>query len=182
MDLSQDRLALDIGGQSDTSMNQKVVDTAMNSISDNLQSIVDQVSPILRNYTDEYVCESPVPGEWSKKQILGHLIDSAANNNQRFVRTLIDTPLFIPAYEQDLWVSLQGYQEHDWQLMINLWSAYNKHIAFFIGCIPEDQMTRECIVGNKPAVTLGWLIEDYVRHLKHHLQQIVEEPELKILT
>ena len=134
----------------------------MKTFADSLHNIVDQVSPMLRSKSDEHVRKSSAPGKWSRKQILGHLIDSAANNNQRFVRTLIETPLSIPAYEQNLWVSLQAYQEHDWQLMVDLWSAYNRHIAHVIGRIPESQMTRECIIGNKPAVTLGWLIEDQI--------------------
>ena len=137
---------------------------------------------MLRSKSDEHVRKPLAPEKWSRKQILGHLIDSAANNHQRFVRTLIETPLAFPPYEQNLWVSLQGYQEHDWQLMVDLWSAYNRHLAHVIGRIPESQMTRECIIGNKPVVTLGWLIEDYVRHLKHHLRQIVDEPGLDILT
>jgi hypothetical protein len=153
----------------------------MNSFADSLENIVNQVSPMLRSKSDEHVRKPLGLGKWSRKQILGHLIDSAANNHQRFVRTLIETPLAFPPYEQNSWVSLQAYQEHDWQVMVDLWSAYNRHLAHVIGRIPESQMIRECIIGNKPAVTLGWLIEDYIRHLKHHLRQIVDVPDLDIL-
>jgi hypothetical protein len=68
----------------------------MNSFAVSLQNIIDQVSPMLRSKSDEHVSKLLAPGKWSRKQILGHLIDSAANNHQRLVRTLIETPLAIP--------------------------------------------------------------------------------------
>jgi hypothetical protein len=153
----------------------------MNTFADSLQNIIDQLSPILRSQSNVHIRKPLGPEKWSRKQILGHLIDSAANNHQRFVRTLIETPLAFPPYEQNSWVSLQAYQDHDWQVMVDLWSAYNTHFAHIIARIPESEITRECTIGNKPAVTLGWLIGDYLRHLKHHLRQIVDEPSLDIL-
>ncbi len=151
----------------------------MNDISGQLTQIIEMVTPILFSYSDKDMHKSPGAGEWSKKQILGHLIDSAANNNQRFIRILIEAPAAIPPYQPEKWVVLQGYQEHDWQLMVTLWAAYNRHIAFVIQRIPLAELDRECSIGDKPPVTLRWLIEDYLRHLKDHLRQVVAEPELE---
>ncbi len=40
-------------------------------------------------------------GGWTQKQIVGHLLDSAANNRQRFVRAMIDGQYAGPGYAQD---------------------------------------------------------------------------------
>jgi hypothetical protein len=113
------------------------------------------------------------PGRWSTKEILGHLIDSAANNHQRFVRALVDGHLKFPAYEQQSWVSVQRYQEAPWDELIGLFAAYNIHLARLIATIPDEAKTIECQIGEGPSQTLGELAEDYLRHLRHHLHQIV---------
>jgi len=122
-------------------------------------------------------------GEWSPKQILGHLIDSAANNHQRFVRGQFTDHLEFPDYEQEQWVSAQQYNDESWPAMIELWRAYNLHLLHVVSVIPEhvrtqqrDKHTLDEIAFNKvqrcTSTTLEYLIRDYLDHLKHHLDQI----------
>lgn len=122
-------------------------------------------------------------GEWSPKQILGHLIDSAANNHQRFVRGQFTDHLDFPGYEQEEWVSAQKYNDEPWPAVIDLWRAYNTHLLHVVSVIPQDVLTKErdkhgldriafnTVERSKPA-TLEYLIRDYLDHLKHHLDQI----------
>jgi hypothetical protein len=122
-------------------------------------------------------------GEWSPKQIVGHLIDSAANNHQRFVRAQFTDTLEFPGYEQDQWVSAQKYHDESWPDLIELWRAYNMHLLHVVSVIPEpvrtqprdrhnlDDIAFKTFDRNTPA-TLDYLIRDYVDHLKHHLDQI----------
>jgi hypothetical protein len=122
-------------------------------------------------------------GEWSRREILGHLIDSAANNHQRFVRAQFKDDLVFPGYEQEQWVSSQRYNDEPWQDLIELWRAYNLHLVHVVAHIPEDILTRQrdkhsldqiafnSVAQNAPA-TLEYLIRDYLDHLKHHLDQI----------
>ncbi|CAN5353106.1 DinB family protein [soil metagenome] len=113
------------------------------------------------------------PEKWSKKEILGHLIDSASNNHQRFVRAQIEDHLVSPGYEQDLWVKVQNYQDTDIEDIIDLWYKYNLHLSRVIINIREENLSKICNKGNYEPVTLHYLIEDYITHLKHHLQQII---------
>lgn len=113
------------------------------------------------------------PNTWSPKEVLGHLIDSAANNHQRFVRAQ-QGPLTLPGYDQDHWVGSQGYQEADWVHLVTLWTHFNLHLADVIGRIPPATYGVPCVIGNSPAVTLEFLITDYLRHLTHHVAQIRE--------
>jgi hypothetical protein len=120
--------------------------------------------------------ESEIPiakGKWSKKEILGHLIDSVSNNHQRIVRTLLVTNLNFPAYEQDKWVKIQHYQGEDWLILIDLWKNYNLHLLHLISIIPEESLNKLCRIGDKEPISLLFLIEDYLNHLKHHLGQII---------
>ena len=138
-----------------------------------IQEIVDRETPRLRLLQLREVSTRPAPGKWSKKEILGHLIDSASNNHQRFVRALLSEELVFPGYVQNDWVRVQGYADEEWQRMVELWSALNGHIARLVGRIPSEKMRIECRIGDSAPMTLEALVADYVRHMTHHLEQLM---------
>ena len=111
----------------------------------------------------------PLGGGWSRKQIIGHLIDSAANNHQRFVLLMLNRQVNHPGYEQDGWVTSQRYQERPWNELLALWSAYNAHLAHLIRSVPQSALANECRIAGGDPVTLDFLMRDYVVHLEHHL-------------
>ena len=111
-------------------------------------------------------------GKWSAQQVIGHLIDSAANNHQRFVRAMQAPALVFPEYLQDAWVETQHYDARAWDDVVLLWHAYNRHLAHVIEHIPEQMRQVPITIGNEAPVTLGFLAHDYVVHLRHHLKQI----------
>lgn len=126
-----------------------------------------------RQMDPDTVSVRPAPGKWSKKEILGHLIDSAVNNHHRFVRAQHVERLQFPDYHQDDWVGLQNYNAVDWIGLIELWKAYNLHLAHVITQVAEAQADTPCdIYGEASDVTLRYLIEDYPVHMQHHLDQI----------
>lgn len=121
--------------------------------------------------------------EWSSKQVLGHLIDSAANNHQRFVRAQFTGDLAFPGYDGDQWVDAQKYNDAFWPDLIDLWRGYNLHLVRVFSTIPEDVLTQQRAkhtldqiafktVSLTEPTTLEYLIRDYLDHLKHHLDQI----------
>ena len=128
----------------------------------------------LQALSEEEVMSSRGAGKWVKKEILGHLIDSALNNEQRFVRAQLTEQLVWPGYEQDRWVSLQRYRERSWIELIELWEQLNRHIAHIMDDVSPDRLNTKCVIEDHDAVTLEWLMNDYVRHLRHHLDQIVD--------
>jgi DinB superfamily len=120
---------------------------------------------------------------WAPIEILGHLIDSAANNHQRFVRAQFTDDLVFPGYDGDQWVSGQKYRDTSWPDLIQLWSSYNLHLVHVVSVISKDVLTKpraahsldqiafNPVDKNEPA-TLEYVIRDYVDHLRHHLDQI----------
>jgi DinB superfamily len=137
-----------------------------------LLSVVESASESLRRIGDSEASLRSVPGQWSKKEILGHLLDSAVNNHHRFVRAQQVEAFTFPAYEQEYWVSSQGYAERPWPELVDLWRLYNRHLAHVISLVPEEKLAVLCVIGTNEPVSLGYLIEDYVVHMRHHLQEL----------
>ena len=137
-----------------------------------LARILGSVPPRLCNISDSAAALRPAPGRWSKKEILGHLIDSAGNNHQRFVRAQFVPSLEFPGYEQEAWVAAQSYATEPWPDLVNLWLLLNRHLVHIVEAMPEASFAHQCVIGANAPVTLSFLVTDYLRHLEHHLDQI----------
>jgi hypothetical protein len=136
-----------------------------------LEFLVDTIPHRMLNISSETFKLKPAPNKWSQQEIVGHLIDSAANNHQRFIRTQYeDVPVIF--YNQDKWNELSHYQLMDSVHVIHFWKIYNQHILEVIKRIPPSSLIRECNTGEAKNVTLHFLIVDYVEHMEHHLKQI----------
>ncbi|HJQ23945.1 MAG TPA: DinB family protein [Blastocatellia bacterium] len=144
----------------------------MQNVIEDLRRAVDEAVAHFAEFNEADTSAPLADGKWSRKQLLGHLIDSAANNHQRFIRAQLNEPKTFPGYEQEPWVERNGYADASWGDLVALWQAYNLHLLRVIARIPADQLDVSCTVGGSEPMTLGFIAEDYVRHLKHHLQQI----------
>jgi hypothetical protein len=117
--------------------------------------------------------DSPMtPGGWSRKQVLGHLLDSASNNHQRFVRAQLEAEYRGPKYDQEGCVRVQNFAAMPWNDMVQFWSSYNRFLAHVIAQISADKEATPCFIGDNAKMTLGELAADYLVHLEHHLNQI----------
>jgi len=145
----------------------------MKDAADALRAEVQQTATLLLSLSDDAVAGPRGAGKWSRKEVLGHLIDSAVNNHQRFVRAQFTNPFVWPGYEQDAWVSVHRYRDRPWRELVDVWASLNAHLAHVIEHVPADRLSTECRIGSADPATLEWLIRDYLRHLRHHLGQIV---------
>ena len=144
----------------------------MKELSEKLVQVVDAAQPILRQVTETESAKPVLAGGWSRKQVLGHLIDSASNNHQRFVRAALQPSLELPGYDQDGCVRVQAVQEAPWILLVSLWGEYNRYLAHVLSHLPPEKMETVCRIGANEPVTLRFIAEDYLRHMLHHLRQI----------
>jgi hypothetical protein len=148
----------------------------------------DTLSDAMPRLLDLSEQQSEIPraeDKWSPKQILGHLIDSAGNNHQRFVRAQFTDDLVFDGYQQNEWVRVEHFQEEPWRDLVQFWRLYNQHILHIMRHAPEDtrtklrqrhnlhQLASEQIKEDEP-VTLEFFMRDYVDHLKKHLSQIFQ--------
>jgi len=146
-----------------------------------MKTIIDELQHIISIYPERFealpskeLSDKPNPDKWSKKEVLGHLIDSAHNNLRRFiVGQYEDIPHIV--YDQDFWVKVNRYQEMKSDELISLWSLLNKRIVEVLQDMPSDNHSRECNTGKEEKVlhNLQWLAADYVKHMKHHINQII---------
>ena len=119
--------------------------------------------------------QRPSPERWTKKEVVGHLIDSASNNHQRFVRGQITAGQNFPRYEQEQWVRIQAYQSARWCDLVDLWRAYNTHLLHVADRMSDESRRATCRVGGGAEITLAGLFVDYVDHLEHHLRKMLGE-------
>ncbi len=136
-----------------------------------LKDILQQIPSKLYAINEKEATQKPNPKKWSKKEILGHLIDSASNNHQRFVRLQIDNAIALPKYKQDEWVAVQHWQQKAWKDIIALWQLYNDHILYIFQYVDETKLSNTIKLGEEN-YTLQFLIDDYVDHMEHHFKQI----------
>jgi DinB superfamily len=137
-----------------------------------LNLIIDKVPSLLAQIGEEKMSMKPSPAKWSKKEIIGHLIDSATNNHHRFVRGQFEKNPEI-FYDQNKWNTFGFYQEIDSNQIINFWKIYNIQLLEIIKRIPSDHLNNQIRIGGD-LLTLEYSIVDYVDHMEHHLRQIVE--------
>jgi hypothetical protein len=140
---------------------------------DRLEHILETVPPRLAAISDDDAAHSAGPGRWAPKEILGHLIDSAGNNHQRFVRGQLQ-PLFdCPSYEQESWVVVQSYRTERWPDLINLWLLFNRHLLHVMRHAQEAKLATPISIRGSAPVPLSHVMVDYVEHLEHHLGQLL---------
>jgi hypothetical protein len=114
----------------------------------------------------------PAPDKWCKKEILGHLIDSAGNNHQRFVRCQQTQRLEFPEYDQDPWVACQAYATEPWPDLVNLWLLMNRHLLHIVKSAPAEVHKHQLVIGHHEPMSFEALVPNYLKHLEHHLAQI----------
>lgn len=114
-------------------------------------------------------------GGWTRKQIVGHMLDSAANNRQRFVRASIHGSFIGPDYAQDAWVAAHGYSGQSWTTLLGWWKVEHEILAAAVDCIPEVRLDAICKIGENAPVTLRFVVEDYFRHQRWHLAQLTAQ-------
>lgn len=137
-----------------------------------LNFIIDKVPSMLTEIGEANMSAKPLPSKWSKKEIIGHLIDSATNNHQRFVRGQFESVPEI-RYDQNKWNECGFYQDIDSKQSISFWTIYNKQLIEIIKRIPTENLKRQIKAGDN-LLTIEFLIIDYVEHLEYHLKQIID--------
>jgi hypothetical protein len=138
-----------------------------------LRTTVDAELPSLRALTDDRACQPRGPGKWCPKEELGHLIDSASNNHQRFVRAALGPEFRGPSYAQDDWVRIHGYRDMPWETLVSFWYQYNVLLAELLARVPENSLQNPCFIRDLPAMTLQFIAEDYVVHMRHHIDLLL---------
>src|SRR3954469_17821117 len=147
-----------------------------------MQQLIQELNQIIETYAAQFnaIADSdfsakPNPLKWSKKEVLGHLIDSAQSNLRRFVCGQYELSPPNITYDQNFWVTANDYEHAPKEDVILLWKLINRRIAAILKNMPPENYDRECDTGKQSVQlhTLAWLADDYVRHMKHHLNQII---------
>ncbi|MEK4970017.1 DinB family protein [Cytobacillus sp. FSL M8-0252] len=142
-----------------------------------MQKVVEGINRWIKTLPNEYnsmseleISNRPLPNKWSKKEILGHLCDSAINNIERFIKIQYEEQVYvIQSYNQDQWVKVQNYQDRPLGEIINLFQTLNKQILTIVKNVPSESLSKLCDIGNNQHKTLEWLIQDYLSHMEHHI-------------
>ena len=143
----------------------------MTTIAVELQRLIDKSLPQLKSIEEKYFTYKPSPQKWSKKEIIGHLVDSAQSNIRRFVVAQYeDVPTI--NYNQEKWVKICNYQQWNSRILTDLWYLLNMQICEILKNTSVETAQRKCMTGELH--TLEWLAVDYIKHLRHHMHQVLE--------
>lgn len=137
-----------------------------------LRELIARLPDRLRAMPADVVSRKTAPVRWSIKEELGHLLDSAANNHQRIVRAQLEEKPAMPGYDGDAWVELHGYQDRDWETLIELWVALNRQLLTAAEAAPKSAWTRTCTIADSAPLTLQFVFDDYVNHMVHHIRHM----------
>ncbi len=149
----------------------------MISVATHLRNLVNGAKPRLLSLPEPQISEKPYTDKWSLKEVLGHLIDSAVNNHQRIVRMQQQADLGSFSYKQEQWNAIQKYQLERWTDLVELWALFNTHLAHVIEHVDPGSLDNTCDMGYIAPAKLRFVIEDYVRHVQHHLDQIFSDTD-----
>lgn len=138
-----------------------------------LLGVVHEYVEKMRAIPDDHFNARPNPKKWSRIEVLGHLIDSAQNNLRRFICSQYESPPALITYDQDFWVAANQYSHASKEDMIHLWALLNQRIASVLHTMPETNLKKYCPIGSGGLQSVEWFAADYVKHLKHHLNQIL---------
>ncbi len=147
----------------------------MKDVAQVLKKKIDDAKPKLLALSEERASEKPYADKWSLKETLGHLLDSATNNHQRIVRMQQVPDIGRLTYDQLRWVRINAYATEPWREMVEFWYLFNAHLAHVIAHVDPATLENTCDMGYAKPAPLRFVIEDYVRHLEHHLGQIFAE-------
>ncbi|MGA3056325.1 MAG: DinB family protein [Candidatus Korobacteraceae bacterium] len=137
-----------------------------------LRALLDRLPARLTNLPSDQVPRKPSSSTWSLKEELGHLLDSAANNHQRIVRTQLEDTPAMPGYDGDRWVALHRYQQRDWSSLIAIWVGLNRQLLAAAEAVPDAAWSRTCTIADSAPLTLQFVFDDYVGHMLHHLRHM----------
>jgi len=145
----------------------------MQETAENLRDVIKNILPLLKKINESKASARPKPEKWSPKEIIGHLIDSANNNQMKFVKCIETNDLNVIGYHQNEWVTIQKYNTYDWDTLLDFWVLFNYHIAHIIENVHETSLSNEIKVEGVGPFKLEFIMKDYVEHLKHHLNQVL---------
>jgi hypothetical protein len=157
--------------------------TNMPKAIEDLKTLLAALPERLAAIPQDKASHKPMPDQWSVKEELGHLIDSAINNHIRVIRTQLEDQPALDAYDQDGWVKLNNYQQREWNDLIKLWVSFNEQLLAASQTVPGTNWTKTCTVGSSEPLTLRYIISDYIIHMVDHFRHMgVNIDEIPIST
>ncbi len=142
------------------------------SLAAQFRTSIENAERLLRGVTEEQASLRPSGGGWSRKEELGHLLDSAQNNHQRIALAALEGRYDGPQYAQNDWVNLHGYHELSWEHLLRHWLERNRMLGRMVARIPEERLSAPVKIGGDAPMTLAAWVEDYLQHLQHHVEHI----------
>lgn len=149
----------------------------MDNIAKELEEIIEIFKNEFSGLNEQITSIRISQDKWTLKEIIGHLIDSASNNHQRFIRFQLSEVLEFPDYKNSEWLRIQKHQNMKFSELLLLFYYYNKLIINIILNIDEKCLQNKWNIEwdeNATYITFEKLVIHYVDHMKSHLTHFRE--------
>lgn len=132
----------------------------------------------IRGLTEKDLLAFPIPGTWSIQQIVVHLWESELAAVHRMRRIAAeDKPLLI-AYDESALAARLGYEHADTSLICRMFADLRAFTAAWLRTLPPEAFARQGVHNQRGLVSLGEMVEMYVKHIDGHMVHLRKKREL----
>jgi hypothetical protein len=123
----------------------------------------------IRGLSSEDLDAHPVPGTWSIREIVVHLMDSDLVGSERMKRVIAMEEPSLLGYDETAFARTLGYGSTDVDLASEVFAINRRMTARILRGLPDEAFDRVGHHSERGRETLADLVEGYVGHLEHHM-------------
>lgn len=142
-------------------------------IVEGLKTLPSAIEAEVEGLSEEELGRKP-GGEWSIKEVCGHLLDDSLVWRQRLQMMITQADPILPRYEQESLVAERGYQERDFPSILGDLRAARVEIAEMLSALPRDGWKRIGRHQERGRLNIRQAMEWVLEHQETHLRQIRE--------
>ncbi len=136
-----------------------------------LRTQPDELRALVAHLSDEAANQRPAPGEWSVKEVLGHINDTERVFAYRALRIARGDTTPLPGFEQNDYVTATHFNARSLANLVDEFDAQRRANVLCFQSLTEAETARRGTASNNP-VSARALLYIMAGHVNHHLHSL----------